>query len=182
MKQYLNLPNQLTILRLLLVPLIAATMSIPFAYHMDVSLALFLIASATDTLDGYFARSRNLVTELGKFLDPLADKLLIITVLVIFVLQGQLPLWIVMIIITREFLITGLRSVAASQGVVIAASSWGKSKTFSQTCMIVLIMVHPSFPHIYAITVITVISIVVATVATILSGLDYIWRYRKFVL
>ncbi len=179
MKQHLTLPNQLTILRLLLVPCIAVLMSVGFPHHMLWALALFALAMFTDTLDGQIARRRHLVTELGKFLDPLADKMLISTVLVIFVWQSMLPLWVVLIIIAREFLITGLRSVAASQGVVVAATSWGKSKTLTQTIMIFVIFLVPSFSWLhYAVPYI----VGVATVATILSGLDYLWRYRRFVL
>ncbi len=143
------------------------------------ALALFALAMFTDTLDGQIARRKHLVTELGKFLDPLADKMLISTVLVIFVWQSMLPLWVVLIIIAREFLITGLRSVAASQGVVVAATSWGKSKTLTQTIMIFVIFLVPTFPWLhYAVPYI----VGVATVATVLSGLDYLWRYRRFVL
>lgn len=154
-------------------------MSVGFQDHMLWALALFVLAMFTDTLDGEIARRRHLVTELGKFLDPLADKMLISTVLVIFVWQSMVPLWVVLIIIAREFLITGLRSVAASQGVVIAATSWGKSKTLTQTIMIIIIFLVPTFSWLGHIVPYIV---GIATIATILSGLDYLWRYRRFVL
>lgn len=179
MKRHLTLANQLTIARLVMVPFIGYLLVARFHGHDIAALALFLLAALTDTLDGQIARRRNQVSELGKFLDPLADKFLIVTVLVILVGRGSLPFWVVLIIFGREFLITGLRSVAASRGVVIAATSWGKSKTLSQTVMIVLILLEGAMMWLkpFAIGMIAI-----ATVATVLSGLDYLWRYRKFVV
>ena len=119
--RHLTIPNQLTILRILLVPVIGAVLVIDFTDHYQISAAAYVAAAATDTLDGRIARSRNLVTELGKFLDPLADKLMVITVLVILASQSLLPSWVVVVVAAREFLITGLRSVAAGQGVVVSS-------------------------------------------------------------
>lgn len=173
----LTLPNQLTILRLLLVPVIGVTLTASFAYHDQVSAAVYATAAATDTLDGQIARRRKLVTDLGKFLDPLADKLLVITVLAILVSNNDLAFWVVVVIFAREFVITGLRFVAAQQGVVISASPWGKSKTLTQNLMIMLLILARAFGVLHTPAE---AAVGVAVFATVLSGLDYLWRYRRF--
>jgi CDP-diacylglycerol--glycerol-3-phosphate 3-phosphatidyltransferase len=173
-----NLPNQLTVLRLLLVPVIGLTLTAAFDWHNQVSAAVYAIAAATDTLDGQIARRRKLVTDLGKFLDPLADKLLVLTVLAILVSAGDLAFWVVVVIYAREFVITGLRFVAAQQGVVIGASPWGKSKTLTQNLMIMLLILARPYHVLHAVAL---ASVAVAVVATVSSGLDYLWRYRRFV-
>ena len=179
MTRLLTLPNQLTVLRLLLVPVIGYTLTATWMYHDQVSVAVYASAAATDTLDGRIARSRNLVSELGKFLDPLADKILVITVLAILVDQRALAAWVVVVIFAREFLITGLRAVAASQGVVVGASVWGKSKTLTQNIMIGMLLLARSYSVLsFAATVM----VGIAVSATVLSGLDYLWRYRRFVI
>ena len=177
--RHLTLPNQLTILRLLLVPVIGYTLSATWAYHDQVSVAVYATAAATDTLDGRIARSRKQVSELGKFLDPLADKVLVITVLAILVGQAVVPFWVVVIIFMREFVVTGLRFVAAAQGVVVSATPWGKSKTLSQNVMIGLLILEQPYP---VLRPAALAFIVVAVVTTIASGLDYLWRYRRFVI
>ncbi len=179
MTRHLTVPNQLTIFRLLLVPVIGYSLSADFAYHAQVSAAVYATAAATDSLDGQIARRRHSVTELGKFLDPLADKILVVTVLVILVGQAIIPAWVVVVVFGREFLITGLRFVAANQGVVVASTPWGKSKTLSQNLMIGLLILEQPFPvlHVAALTVLWL-----AVTATVLSGLDYLWRYRRFVI
>jgi CDP-diacylglycerol---glycerol-3-phosphate 3-phosphatidyltransferase len=174
----LTLPNQLTILRLLLVPVIGVSLTSTFAWHDQWSAAVYATAAATDTLDGQIARRRNLVTDLGKFLDPLADKLLVITVLLILVGANDLPFWVVVVIFAREFIITGLRFLAAQQGVVIGASPWGKSKTLTQNLMIMLLILARPFGILHTPAV---AAVALAVVATVLSGLDYLWRYRRFV-
>jgi CDP-diacylglycerol--glycerol-3-phosphate 3-phosphatidyltransferase len=178
-RQHLTIPNQLTLFRLLLVPVIGYSLSADFPYHAQVSAAVYATAAATDTLDGQIARRRQTITELGKFLDPLADKILVITVLVILVGQMVIPAWVVVIVFGREFLITGLRFVAANQGVVVASTPWGKSKTLTQNLMIALLILEQPFPvlHLTALVVVGV-----AVTATVLSGLDYLWRYRRFVI
>jgi CDP-diacylglycerol--glycerol-3-phosphate 3-phosphatidyltransferase len=168
-RRHLNLPNQLTILRLLLVPVIGVSMAITFTGHYQVAVVIYALAALTDTLDGRIARARHQVTELGKFLDPLVDKIMVITVLVILVDQSLLWAWVVVVVFAREFVITGLRTLSATQGVVIGASSWGKSKMLTQNCMIVLVLLATVFVYL-------------AVVATVLSGLDYLWRYRRFVI
>lgn len=177
-RRHLNLPNQLTILRLLLIPFIAYAMTASFRYHAQVSVGLYALAAATDTLDGQIARRRNLVTELGKFLDPVADKLLVLTVLVILANNAVIPWWVVIVVFAREFLITGVRSVAASQGVVVGSTAWGKSKTLSQNLMIGLLLLADPYP---VLKPAAFVMVGVAVVATVLSGLDYMWRYRHFV-
>jgi CDP-diacylglycerol---glycerol-3-phosphate 3-phosphatidyltransferase len=177
--RHLTLPNQLTILRILLVPIIGAVLVIDFNDHYQVSAITYAAAAATDTLDGRIARSRNLVTELGKFLDPLADKLLVITVLVILATRSLLPAWVVVVIAAREFLITGIRSVAAAQGVVVSSTPWGKSKTLTQNFMIGLIILAQPYEPLKPFAVVFTW---IAVIATVLSGLDYLWRYRRFII
>lgn len=179
MRRHLTLPNQLTLLRLLLVPVIGVTLSARFATHFQVSALLYAVAAASDTLDGRLARSRKQVSELGKFLDPFVDKVLVITVLAILVGQSLLSAWVLAVIFGREFIITGIRSVAAAQGVVVGSTPWGKSKTVTQNLMIVLLLLAQPYP---VLSVAAVVFIYIAVVATVLSGLDYLWRYRRFVM
>jgi CDP-diacylglycerol--glycerol-3-phosphate 3-phosphatidyltransferase len=175
----LTLPNQLTLLRLLLVPVIGYTLTATWPYHDQVSVAVYATAAGTDTLDGRIARSRHLVSELGKFLDPLADKVLVITVLVILVGAAVVPFWVVVVIFMREFVITGLRFVAAGQGVVVSATPWGKSKTVTQNVMIGLLILEQPYPVLRPVAFAFVI---IALIATVASGVDYLWRYRRFVM
>ena len=179
MIRHLTLPNQLTVLRLLMVPLIGYTLTATWALHDQVSVAVYASAAATDTLDGRIARSRNLVSELGKFLDPLADKILVITVLAILVGENVVPFWVVVVIFAREFVITGVRFVAAGQGVVVGSTPWGKSKTVTQNIMIGLLILEQPYP---VLRPAALAFVVIAVVATVASGLDYLWRYRRFVV
>jgi CDP-diacylglycerol--glycerol-3-phosphate 3-phosphatidyltransferase len=177
-RRHLTLPNQLTLLRLLLIPVVGYTLTASFSYHDQVSAAVYATAAATDTLDGHIARKRKLITQLGKFLDPLADKLLVITVLIVLVSAAAIPFWVVVVIIAREFLITGLRSIAAAQGVVVGSTPWGKSKTLTQNVMIGLLILQRPFDWLHTAAM---ASVALAVTATVLSGLDYLWRYRRFV-
>ena len=138
----MNLPNKLTILRVLLIPFFVFFLLVPVAGDASryIALVIFIVASLTDLADGKIARKYNLVTNFGKFMDPLADKLLVCSALICFVEMDLLPAWIVIIIISREFIISGFRLVASDNGVVIAASYWGKFKTTSQMIMIVLLI------------------------------------------
>ena len=163
----MNLANKLTMLRVVMIPAFVIVLYADFEGCRYVALALFAIASFTDFLDGYIARSRNLVTDLGKFMDPLADKLLVSSALICMVEMGTLPAWIVIIIISREFIITGFRLIAAEGGLVIAASWWGKIKTVTQMAMIIILLLGVE-------GVIAGIFIVLATVFTVVSGVDYI--------
>ncbi len=137
----MNLPNKLTIIRAIMIPFFLIAMlwsAIP--YGNWVALAIFGLASLTDMLDGKIARKYNMITNFGKFMDPLADKLLVCSALIAFVDLGRIPCWIVIIIIAREFIISGFRLVAANNGIVIAAGIWGKMKTAEQMVMICILL------------------------------------------
>lgn len=179
LRRHLNLATRLTLLRLALIPVVGYSLTAGFAYHDQVGAAVYATAAATDTLDGHIARRRRLVTELGKFLDPLVDKLLVITVLAILVGESTIPFWVVVVIFAREFLITGVRSLAASQGVVVGSTPWGKSKTLTQNLMIGLLVLQRPFGVLHPAAL---VAVALALAATVLSGLDYLWRYRRFVL
>ena len=173
----MNLPNKLTILRIIMIPFFVLFMlldgGVSQTYRYIVAV-IFIVASFTDLLDGKIARKYNLVTNFGKFMDPLADKLLVCSGLICFVGLGQLPAWFVIIIISREFIISGFRLVASDNGVVIAASYWGKFKTVSQMIMSVLLIV-----NIPALSILTTIFSVIALVLTVVSLIDYIAKnYR----
>jgi len=168
----MNLANKLTVLRMILVPIFLICAMINTATANVIALVIFIIASATDKLDGYIARSRNQITNFGKFMDPLADKLLVTCALVLLVEKGIIAAWVVVIIISREFIVSGLRTLAASQGVVIAASNWGKLKTVIQMIAIIMgllsLVYNPSW-----INVATQVAIYLAAIITIISGVDY---------
>lgn len=173
----MNLPNKLTILRIIMIPFFVLFMlldgGVSHTYRY-IAAVIFILASFTDLLDGKIARKYNLVTNFGKFMDPLADKLLVCSGLICFVGLGQLPAWFVIIIISREFIISGFRLVASDNGVVIAASYWGKFKTVSQMIMSVLLIV-----NIPALSILTTIFSVIALVLTVVSLIDYIAKnYR----
>ena len=138
----MNLPNKLTLLRVCMIPFFVVFMltDLGGAYGKYIALALFAAASLTDMLDGKIARKYNLVTNFGKFMDPLADKLLVCSAMICLTAQGRLAAWIVIVIISREFIISGFRLVAADNGVVIAASYWGKFKTVFQMLMIIVLI------------------------------------------
>ena len=138
----MNTPNKLTLFRVVMIPFFVVFMLAPIggAAAKWIALAIFVIASLTDALDGYLARRDNLVTDFGKFMDPLADKLLVCSALICLIELDKIPCWVVIIIIAREFIISGFRLIAADNGVVIAASYWGKFKTVSQMVMIILLI------------------------------------------
>lgn len=173
----MNLANKITFFRVLLVPLFM------FVLYSDVNnstyyaAAIFIFASLTDTLDGYIARSRNLVTNLGKFIDPLADKILVSAALISLVEIGKVPAWVVVVIIAREFTITGFRVIAASEGVTIAASSLGKIKTITQLIAIIALLMN-NYPFDKAGIPFDIIMLYVSLFFTVLSGLDYIYKNR----
>ena len=140
------------------------------------ALAIFIIASLTDTLDGYLARKYHLVTNFGKFMDPLADKLLVCSALICFTATGQLAAWITIIIIAREFIISGFRLIAADNGVVIAASYWGKFKTVSQMILIILMIMDIQNS---AFQMLIQVVLVIAVVLTVVSLIDYIIKNKS---
>ena len=136
----MNLPNKITVARILLVPVFVILLLVQFPYNNIVAFLVFLIASCTDFVDGHLACSRNLVTNFGKFLDPIADKLLVTAALIALVGQDKIPSWFVTVIIAREFIVTGIRLIANGEGRVIAASIWGKLKTITQMIAISLLL------------------------------------------
>lgn len=137
-----NLANKLSLLRILLTPLVVALLYFPGPVACVLAVLVFIFASITDWLDGYIARHSNMVTSMGKFLDPLADKLLICSVLIMFVKLDWAPAWVVITIICRELVVTGLRAIAIDEGIVLAADRFGKAKTVLQMCAIVPITLH----------------------------------------
>ena len=176
----MNLPNKLTVLRIVMVPFFVFFMLGSFVPHRYLwALLLFCAASYTDHLDGKIARRDNLITNFGKFMDPLADKILVISALVCFVSLGLCDVWLVLLIIAREFMVTSIRLVAAGKGSVIAANNWGKAKTVSQMVAIIAILlmqyigafVPAALP---AMTVAGHVLIVIATFFTVVSGIIYI--------
>lgn len=175
----MNLPNKLTVLRVIMVPFFVVFMLIPSlggAANKYIALALFCIASFTDFLDGYLARKNNLVTNFGKFMDPLADKLLVCSALICLSSLGKLATWIVLVIIAREFIISGFRLVASDNGIVIAASYWGKFKTVSHMAMIIMLILDFQNPVYY---VLTQIVVWVGLALTVISLADYVWKNKQ---
>lgn len=172
----MNLPNKLTMFRVVLVPVFIAFMMAPIPYNRIWALIVFIVASLTDTADGYIARKYNLVTDFGKFMDPLADKLLVCSAMICLIDTGQLPSWIVIIIIGREFIISGFRLIAVDNGVVIAASMWGKAKTVSQMIMIILLLCNF---QVFGFWILEQIAIYVSLVLTIISLVDYLYKNRS---
>lgn len=173
----MNLPNKLTILRvILIVPFVVFMLMTEFGdWQKWVALVIFCIASLTDMLDGYIARRDGLVTNFGKFMDPLADKLLVCSALVCLVSLRLLPTVVCIIIIAREFAISGFRLVASDNGIVIAAGIWGKLKTISQMIMIILLIA--DFGGIF--DMIETVFVVIAAALTVISLIDYIWQNRE---
>jgi len=171
----MNVPNTLTVLRVIMIPFFVLFMLGDItSVDKYIALGIFIAASLTDTLDGYLARKNNQVTNFGKFMDPLADKLLVCAAMICLMDLDRLPSWIVIIIISREFIISGFRLIAADNGIVIAASWWGKAKTISQMIMIILLIA--SFGGIF--NVLETAFVYIATVLTVISLVDYIWKNR----
>ena len=173
----MNLPNKLTILRVIMIPFFVFFLlsGVGGSASKWIAVVIFAAASITDTLDGYIARRDNLITDFGKFMDPLADKLLVCSAMICMIPLGKLQAWFVIVIIAREFIISGFRLIAAENGVVIAANYWGKFKTVSQMIMIILLML--DFGGVFA--VLTQIFIWLSVALTIISLLTYIMQNRK---
>lgn len=171
----MNLPNKLTTARVIMIPFFVVCMLLPVEGNTLkwAALAIFIIASLTDLLDGYIARKNNLVTNFGKFMDPLADKLLVCAALICLVELQRLPAWMVIVIISREFIISGFRLIASDSGRVIAASYWGKFKTTFQMVMVCLMIA-----DIPALSVLTQIVMWVALILTVVSLVDYIVKNK----
>lgn len=170
----MNLPNKLTMFRVILIPFFVVFLLVDITlYDKWIALAIFIVASLTDLLDGKIARKYNLVTNFGKFMDPLADKLLVCSALICLVELERIPSWMVIVIIAREFIISGFRLVAADNGVVIAASYWGKFKTTFQMVMICLMIA-----DIAQISLITDIVTWIAVALTVISLIDYLVKNK----
>jgi CDP-diacylglycerol---glycerol-3-phosphate 3-phosphatidyltransferase len=171
----LNLPNMLTLLRIFLVPVVVVALLEETPNGDLIAAGVFALAALTDGLDGYIARSRGDITTFGKLMDPLADKLLVAAALVSLVSLGRLEAWIAMVIIAREFAVTGLRGVAAEQGVVIQASQLGKAKTVLQVAAIVALIATDPAPLGVDILVYVMLAVTVA------SGVDYFFGFRRMI-
>lgn len=173
----MNLPNKLTILRVIMIPFFVVLLLLEggsnqtYRYAADV---VFILASLTDLLDGKIARKYNLVTNFGKFMDPLADKLLVCSALICLIELGQVPAWMIIIIISREFIISGFRLVASDNGVVIAASYWGKFKTVFQMLAVILLIA-----NIPALSLVSNLCLWIALILTVISLVDYIAKNHK---
>ena len=173
----MNLPNKLTVLRIIMVPFFVFFMltDVGDPANKWIALALFCVASLTDLLDGKIARKYNLVTNFGKFMDPLADKLLVCSAMICMIELGRLPAWIVIVIIAREFIISGFRLVASDNGIVIAASYWGKFKTVFQMAMIIVLIMDLGGVF----DLVGTILIWIALALTIISLVDYIVKNKQ---
>ena len=171
----MNLPNKLTMLRMIMVPFfVVVLLAQPFGAASDwIALIIFVAASLTDLADGRIARKYNLVTNFGKFMDPLADKLLVCSGMICLIALNRIPAWVVCIIVAREFTISGFRLIAAEKGTVIAASYWGKFKTTFQMIMVILMIA-----NIPALQILTDIIMWIATILTIVSLVDYIAKNK----
>ncbi len=171
----MNLPNKLTIFRVILViPFVALMLN---GYDLW-AVAVFIIASLTDLLDGKIARKYNLITDFGKFMDPLADKLLVCAAMICLVEMGRLPAWMVIVIISREFIISGFRLVASDNGVVIAASYWGKFKTTFQMLMIIVLILNLGGVF----DMIGLMLTWIALILTVVSLIDYLVKNKQVIL
>lgn len=176
----MNLPNKLTIMRVILIPFFVFFLLSPYfpAYGNYIAVAIFIVASLTDMLDGKIARKYNLVTNFGKFMDPLADKLLVCSAMICLIELDRLAAWIVIVIIAREFIISGFRLVASDNGVVIAASYWGKFKTTFQMLMIIVLILNLG-------GVFDIIGLVltwIALILTVVSLIDYLVKNKQVIL
>ena len=199
----MNLANKLTVFRVILVPIMVIVSLVGLQgkfFNIDITLwvmnLIFIVASYTDHLDGKIARSKNQITTFGKFLDPLADKILVITAMILLVENGAIPSWIPIIVIVREFLVSGYRLIAVEKsGEVIAASIWGKIKTVTQMFAIIFAFININNTNIFGaftngnltglelyINIITTILFIVSTIATIVSGCDYLKNFRTILL
>lgn len=189
--QVMNLPNILTMMRIAAIPLLAALLMSPSRSAGFWAAALFAVASITDWLDGYLARRLGIVTIFGKFLDPIADKLIVMAVLIMILPFNRVPAWMVLVILGREIIITGLRGIASTEGIVIQASELGKFKTIFQIVALIGLTLHYNYNWFFGIphTLLTVnmhnigmFFLWIATILTIWSGVDYLIRFFKVIV
>ena len=170
----MNLANKLTMFRVVLIPVFLIVLYADFTYCKYVALLIFAVASFTDFLDGHIARSRNLVTDFGKFMDPLADKVLVMTAMIVFVAWGQMPAWVFAVVLARELAVSGLRMIAATDGKVIAAAWSGKVKTAStMVCIILMLLPIPSL--------LNTVCWLVILVTTVYSGVEYFIKNKHVI-
>jgi len=175
----MNVPNKLTVARIAVIPVFAVLALLHMPATDIWAAAVFALASATDILDGHIARSRGLVTNFGKFADPLADKMLVATALVVLLALGRLPVWAAIIILCRDFAVDGLRFIAADKGVVIAASVWGKRKTACQMAMVLVLLLQSQFSGNWY-DFLSGFAVGLAVALTVYSGVDYLWKGRQY--
>ncbi|ESE30918.1 CDP-diacylglycerol--glycerol-3-phosphate 3-phosphatidyltransferase [Eubacterium brachy ATCC 33089] len=174
----MNLPNKITIIRVIAVPFFVVLFNLNYAFPAAI---LFCIASATDALDGYIARKRGLVTNFGKIMDPLADKIIVIAAFILLVQSGKIPGWMIIVILAREFIVAGLRTVAAVDGIVIAAGIWGKLKTATQMLAIPFLIVD-NWPFEMIGIPVDQILLWLCVALTVISGIEYIYKNRRIFL
>ncbi len=174
----MNLPNKLTLFRIFLIPVLVVVMLLNIPNKFLISCIIFIVASITDAMDGHIARKHNLVTDFGKFMDPLADKLLVISVLTCMIEVGLVTSWMVIIIVARELTVSILRAIAAADGKVIAASGGGKLKTISQMGSIIIILLGAHFVN-PLLTNIGDIAMLIATLLTLYSGWEYLYKNKE---
>lgn len=184
----MNLPNKLTVARMIMTPIFLIALLLEFLPHRYlIACGIFIIASLTDMLDGKLARKNNQVTTFGKFLDPIADKILVIAAILYFLQTGISDVWVPMLILTREFIVTSVRLLASGSGKVIAASFWGKAKTVSQMAAIIIILLlqdagaYALLPAAFPLAAVCEILLWVSTVLTVISGMQYVWDYREYI-
>lgn len=191
----MNTPNKLTVLRIVLAPLFLLLMMLDFPFHFFLAVIVFVIAALTDLFDGKIARSQGLITNFGKFLDPLADKMLTTAAFLGFLVTGQLDVWAVMLVLTRDFMVTSVRLIAAKDGVVVAASFAGKAKTVAQFISIIYMVIALEFST-WQTTVLSGyalpnavfniplligrVLIWISVILTVISGIKYVWELRHY--
>ena len=170
----MNTANKLTMVRIILIPIFLAVLYIGFSGSNYVAMAIFIVAGLTDFADGYIARSRNQVTDFGKFMDPLADKVLVFAAMIWFVERGIMPAWAVLIVIIREFMVTALRLIAVGDGRVIAAGFLGKIKTIvTMLCLTVMFLLLPQW--------LIYVNVAAITITTLVSGVEYFVRNKDII-
>lgn len=171
--------SKVTMIRIALIPFFMAAALLDFRHSGIVALVLFLLASATDGIDGYIARKYNQTTDFGKFIDPLADKLLVTSAMLIFVQWGTMPAWVLMVVLTREFAVSGLRMIAASKGDVIAAAGCGKIKTVVTIVCISVMLVIVDFGHVPRMELVNQVAIALILLTTLYSGIEYFAKNHR---
>lgn len=184
----MNVPNKLTLIRIAMTPIFLVVLLLDAMPHRFlIACAVFIAASLTDLIDGRLARKHNQVTTFGKFLDPIADKILVIAAILYFLKAGVCDVWIPMLVLAREFIVTSVRLLASGSGKVIAASLWGKAKTVSQMAAIIIILLlqeavqYGILPSAFPLYLTCELLLWVATVLTVISGIQYVWDYREYI-